>query len=73
MSIIAKVEFSHPDMALANAVTSFPDATVRVLQEASTDPAGNASFFVVETDRTEALKRGFDADHTVARGEQGSG
>ena len=70
MSIIAKVRFSHPDMALANAVASFPDAAVRVLQEASTDPAGNASFFVVETDRTEALERAFDADHTVARAQQ---
>lgn len=67
MPIIAKVYFSHPDMALANVVTTFPDVTIRVLQEVSTAPVSDNSFFVVETDRIEALERAFAADHTVSR------
>lgn len=70
MSIIAKVHFSHPNMALANIIESFPDVAIRVLQEASTDPVSNTSFFIIETDRTDALEREFDADHTVETAEQ---
>jgi predicted DNA binding protein len=70
MSIIAKVHFSHPDMALANIIESFPDVAIRVLQEASTDPVSNTSFFIIETDQTDALEREFDADHTVEAAEQ---
>lgn len=69
MPVIAKVYFSHPDMALANVVTSFPDATIRVLQEVSTDPVSDSSFFVVETDQIEALEHTFVADNTVKHAE----
>ncbi|SDY27625.1 helix-turn-helix domain-containing protein [Halobellus clavatus] len=65
MPIIAKVYFSHPDMALANVISSFPDTNIRVLQEVSTDPVSDNSFFVVETEQTEALERELSADHTV--------
>jgi hypothetical protein len=70
MSIIAKVHFSHPDMALATVIDSFPDVAIRVLQEVSTDPVSNTSFFIIETDRTDALERALDADHTVERAER---
>lgn len=70
MSIIAKIHFSHPNMTLANIIESFPDVSIRVLQEASTDPVSNISFFIIETDQTETLEREFDADHTVETAEQ---
>jgi len=65
MTIIAKVYFSHPNMALANVISSLPDTDIRVLQEVSTDPVSDQSFFVVETDETEKLERELGADHTV--------
>ena len=70
MPIIAKVYFSHPEMALADVITSGPDVTIRVLQEVSTDPVGGSSFFAVETDQPELLERTLAADHTVKRAER---
>ena len=70
MPIIATVSFSHPDMALADVIRSGPDVTIRVLREVSTDPAGESSFFAVETDHPELLERTLTADHTVARAER---
>ena len=65
MPIIAKVYFSHPEMALAGVIGSLPDITIRVLQEVSTDPVSDKSFFIMETDQCEVLERELAADHTV--------
>ena len=70
MPIIAKVYFSHPEMALADVITSGPDVTIRVLQEVSTDPVGGSSFFAVETDQPELLERTLAADHPVKRADR---
>ncbi|MEA5388408.1 hypothetical protein VB773_01845 [Haloarculaceae archaeon H-GB2-1] len=66
MTIIAKVYFSHPDMALANVIMTLPDLEFRVLQEVSTDPEHDQYFIVVETDDVEGLEEALDGDHTVA-------
>jgi predicted DNA binding protein len=65
MPIIAKVYFSHPNMALSNVISSLPETNIRVLQEVSTDPVSDTSFFVIETDEMKDLERELDADHTV--------
>ncbi|RLM53908.1 DNA-binding protein [Halobellus sp. Atlit-31R] len=65
MTIIAKVYFSHPRMALANVISSLPEVEIRVLQEVSTDPVSDQSFFVVETDEVDDLERALAGDHTV--------
>jgi len=43
---------------------------IRVLQEASTDPVGQKSFFIVETNQIEAFERELSADHTVENAQQ---
>ena len=70
MPIITKVYFSHPDMALGGVISSLPEVEIRVLQEASTDPVGEKSFFVVETQQIEAFERELSADHTVENAQQ---
>ncbi len=70
MPIITRVYFSHPDMALANVISSLPEVTIRVLQEVSTDPVSDTSFFVLETDRIEILEHELAADHTVEDAQQ---
>jgi len=66
MTVIAKVYFSHEDMALAHVIETLPDTDVRVLQEVSTDPEHDQYFFVAETDDPDAFGAAAAADHTVA-------
>ncbi|MFC7046145.1 helix-turn-helix domain-containing protein [Halobacteriaceae archaeon GCM10025711] len=65
MTIITKIFFSHPDMALADTITSLPEVTVRVMPEAGTDPEHNMNFFLVRGGTRDALDAAFEADHTV--------
>ncbi|MFB6184272.1 MAG: helix-turn-helix domain-containing protein [Haloarculaceae archaeon] len=66
MTVIAKVYFSHPDMALANVVERVPSVDFRVMQEVSTDPEHDRYFIVVETDDVETFEAALANDHTVA-------
>lgn len=52
-------------MSLANVISTLPDVTIRVLQEVSTDPVSDKSFFIIETDQTEAVEHELSVDHTV--------
>jgi len=66
MTVIAKVHFSHPDMALAGVIRSLPDAGIQVLQDVSTDPVHGKHFFTTEASDTEAFERHLADDHTVS-------
>lgn len=65
MTIITTVRFSHPDMALADTIGARPDATIRVVPEAGTDPEHDTSFFLAEGDGLDDLEDVLAADHTV--------
>jgi len=65
MAILTKVQFSHPNMALADVISSLPETDIRALKEVSTDPVSDQSFFVFETDDSDMLERELAADRTV--------
>lgn len=65
MSLIAIVHVAHPDLALSPAIRDTPEAAVRVMPQAATDPGTGLFFFFVEN-AGEALEAAFDRDHTVA-------
>lgn len=65
MTVITKVQFSHPDMALADTIRSEVSATVRIVPEAGTDPEHDASFILVEGDVGDEFEAVLSADHTV--------
>ncbi|MFB6090240.1 MAG: helix-turn-helix domain-containing protein [Halobellus sp.] len=65
MTVITKVHFSHPDMALADVIRALPDADIRVLQDVSTDPVHGQHFFTTDADDAESFERHLAEDHTV--------
>ena len=69
MTIITKVFFSHPDMALADTILSEPEASIRVVPEVGTDPEHDMYFILVEGDDLSGLEASLDADHTVVENE----
>lgn len=66
VTILAKIRFSHPDMALAHTITVRPEVSLKVLPEAGTDPEHNRYFILVEGGADESFESALDADHTVA-------
>lgn len=65
MTVITKVSFSHPDMALADTITSLPDADVQIMPEAGTDPEHNTYFILAEGVASEEFESVLASDHTV--------
>lgn len=65
MTIITKVFFSHPDMALADTITGQNDVTIRVVPEVGTDPEHDMYFILVEGDDLSTFEAALEADHTV--------
>lgn len=67
MTIITKVFFSHPDMALADTITGEPDVSIRVVPEVGTDPEHDMYFILVEGDDLSTFESSLAADHTVVQ------
>lgn len=65
MTIITKVFFAHPDMALADTITSQPDVSIRVVPEVGTDPEHDMYFILVEGEDLSSFESALEADHTV--------
>ena len=65
MTIITKVFFAHPDMALADTITSKPDVSIRVVPEVGTDPEHDMYFILVEGEDLSSFESALEADHTV--------
>lgn len=65
MTILAKIRFSHPDMALAHTISVLPERSIKILPEAGTDPEHNMYFILVEGGAGESLEAALEADHTV--------
>lgn len=65
MSVITRVGFSHPDMALAHTIRSVDGLRVRVVPEAGTDPEHDVSFFLLEDGDMTDVRAALEADHTV--------
>jgi predicted DNA binding protein len=65
MSLLAIVHIAHPDLALSPTIRENPNAVIRVMPQAATDPETGLFFFFVEND-SESVESVFERDHTVA-------
>lgn len=65
MSVIAIVHVAHPDLALSPTIRENPEAVIRVMPQAATDPETGLFFFFVE-EKSESVESTFEGDHTVA-------
>ncbi|PSQ17076.1 hypothetical protein BRD00_08570 [Halobacteriales archaeon QS_8_69_26] len=65
MSVITRVWFEHPHMALADTIKNNPEVTLRVVPEAGTDPEHDVYFFLLEEGDPDAVRDSLAADHTV--------
>jgi predicted DNA binding protein len=66
MTVITKVAFSHPDMALADTIDAFPEMRIRVIPEAGTDPEHDMYFFRLQEGNYERIAESLEEDHTVS-------
>jgi predicted DNA binding protein len=65
MSLLAIVHIAHPDLALIPTIRENPDAVIRVMPQAATDPETGLFFFFVENE-SESVESAFERDDTVA-------
>lgn len=68
MSVITKVSFEHPDMALAGTIGTVPDLDLSVLPEVGTDPEHDRYFLQVEDGDIDRIRDALTEDHTVQQG-----
>lgn len=66
MAVLTTVQFAHREGALNHTLASMPDADVRVLREAGTDPEHVSSLIMFAGVRFEALADTLAADPSVA-------
>jgi predicted DNA binding protein len=69
VSLLAIVHVAHPDLALSPTIQECPDAVIRVMPQAATDPETGLFFFFVENNG-ESIESAFERDHTVAKWEE---
>lgn len=65
MAITANVYVEHPDLALSDTIEAVPEATLRVVSDAGTDPRHDRYFFAVETADRARFESVLRDDHTV--------
>lgn len=65
MAIVTEVWFAHERGALAGTLRAVPDLDVRIIREASTDPAGNVYFFRFDGPSLDTVRAALDDDPTV--------
>lgn len=69
MSVLAIVHVAHPDLALSPTIQECPDALIRVMPQAATDPETGLFFFLVKANG-EPIESAFERDHTVSECEE---
>lgn len=65
MTVITKIFFSHPEMALSHTISAVPGVNIRILPEVGTDPEHNMYFILVEGESTASFSEVLESDHTV--------
>lgn len=66
MVLSTDVYVEHPDMALVPTIRSCPEATVRVVSDAGTDPQRDVNYFRIEAPDFGSVEAALADDHTVA-------
>ncbi|SDQ56206.1 helix-turn-helix domain-containing protein [Natronobacterium texcoconense] len=64
--ISTRVYVEHPDLALAHAIRSLPEAEISVVSDVGTDPRHSVYYFRIEAADFDAVESTLEADHTVA-------
>ena len=67
MAVLSSVQFAHPEGALSHTLSALPDADIRVLREAGTDPEHVVSVFMFQGPQVERITDVLRADPSVAR------
>lgn len=65
MTVITKIFFSHPDMALSHTIETLDSVDIRILPEVGTDPEHNMYFILIEGSVPETFHEILEQDHTV--------
>lgn len=67
MNVIAEVDITHPDLALAPTIEAVPSADIQVIPQSGTDAETGMFFFLVEADEGvfDDFEAALDDDHTV--------
>ncbi|MFB6155445.1 MAG: helix-turn-helix domain-containing protein [Haloferacaceae archaeon] len=66
MVLSTDVYVEHPDMALVPTIRACPEATIRVVSDAGTDPKRDVNYFRIESSDFESIEAALADDHTVA-------
>jgi len=66
MVLSAELYVEHRDMALVPTIRALPEATVRVVSDAGTDPQHDVHYFRIEASDFDDVEAALADDHTVA-------
>lgn len=66
MAVITTVQFGHPNGALVHTLGELPEASVRVLRDAGTDPHHDATVFMFDGEPLDRIESVLEDDPSVA-------